>query len=66
MTLMSAFVRALSWGVVLAVISALLLTVLDAPEGAFLAAAVLVGFATSLFDKEGFYGDPHPFRRRTR
>jgi hypothetical protein len=21
-------------------------------------------FFTSLFDKEGFWGDPHPFRRR--
>lgn len=28
-----------------------------------LLAAMIFG---SLFDKEGFYGDPHPFRRRAR
>lgn len=66
MNSMSPFLRALSYGALLALVSGLVLSAVGAAEGFFLAAAVAVGIATTLFDKEGFYGEPHPFRRRPR
>ena len=64
MTSMKAFLRALAIGSALALVLAVLLKVLDAPEGWYLAAALVASFVMTLFDREGFYGEPHPFARR--
>lgn len=66
MNSVKAFLRALAFGSVLALVMAVLLKVLDAPERWYLAAALVALFATTLFDREGFYGEPHPFARRHR
>lgn len=66
MTSMRGFIRAMIAMIALGAPLALLAGALGAdPESLWvLPVAFVAVFFGSLFDKEGFYGDPHPFRRR--
>ena len=68
MKTMRGFVRALIGGLAVGVTLALLARALEAEprELWFFVILIAAAFAGSLFDKEGFWGDPHPFRRRPR
>jgi hypothetical protein len=60
-----AFVKALSVGMVSALIGSLAVAALDAGDAWFVAVALVSGFLASLADPVGFYGEPHPFARRS-
>lgn len=68
MSPMRGFLRALVAGLAVGAPLVLIAGSLGAePESLWvLPIALVAGFVGSLFDKEGFWGEPHPFRRRTR
>ena len=62
------FLKALAAGLVFGSLLALVVGALGADSDSILVLPVALAamFFGSLFDREGFWGEPHPFRRRPR
>ena len=60
-----AFLKAIGVGMTTALVGSLGLVALDAGDGWFVLVALASGFVASLVDPMGFYGEPHPFARRS-